>query len=147
MSKLKTLVAAAALLSGVSTSALAQEATYAPDDANRDGITSNREWRNHNAPLYGSAHRLQAMPADGRSAASDTVRHPMSYDEADTDRDGYLSRAEWDRYQARIAQMLHERGRQPHVEGEASYSAADANRDGTVSREEWDRFQALQHWR
>lgn len=140
MNQLKTLAAAAALLSGVCTVALAQEASYAPADANRDGITSQREWREHNAPSYGSAQRMRAMPADGVSGSSDMAGKTLSYDEADADRDGYVSRAEWDRYQGRIRHMMNERGKHPHVEGEASYSEADANRDGAVSREEWARF-------
>jgi CubicO group peptidase (beta-lactamase class C family) len=146
MNKLKTLAAAAALLSGVSTSALAQEASYSPADANRDGITSDREWRDYNAPSLGQAQRMQAMPSDGMSGASDMSGKALSYDEADADRDGYVSRAEWDRYQGRVDHMMRERGR-PHVEGEASYSAADANRDGTVSRDEWDKYHGRQPMR
>lgn len=140
MNKLKTLAAAAALISGVSTSALAQEATYSPADANRDGITSDGEWREHHAPRQGEAMRLRARSSDGVSGMADGTG-AMDYDRADHNRDGFVSRAEWDRYQGRIDQMMEDRST-PRVEGEASYRAADVNRDGSVSREEWERFHA-----
>jgi hypothetical protein len=140
MSKLKTLAAAAALLSGVSTSAMAQEATYWPADANRDGIMSEREWRDHHAPPPGQAQRLDAAPADAMSGNADRLG-AMNYDDADTNRDGYVGRSEWDRYQARIDRMMENRA-DPPVEGEASYRAADRNRDGSVSREEWNQYRA-----
>lgn len=141
MSKLKTLAAAAALLSGVSTSALAQEATYWPADANRDGITSDREWRDHHAPRPGEAVRMRAMPSDGASAPADRSGGDLSYAEADANRDGYVSRDEWDRYHARIDDMMRERAT-PRVEGEVSYMQADLNRDGAISRDEWARWRA-----
>jgi hypothetical protein len=139
MNKLKTLAAAATLLAGVSTGAVAQEASYSPADTNRDGITSDREWREHHAPMQGEAIRLRARPSDGTSVKPADA---MDYDRADQDRDGFVSRAEWDRYQGRLDQMMENRAT-PRVEGEASYRAADFNRDGSVSREEWERFHAM----
>jgi hypothetical protein len=137
MSKLKTLAAAALLVGGVSTAALAQEATHWPADANQDGYTSPSEWRNYNAPDAGTATRIDAMPA---GAGGDSRTAPdLSYRAADVDGDGYVSSAEWNTYNAEVQRSLRERG-VSRPEGEFSYEQADENKDGLVSNDEWDRY-------
>jgi hypothetical protein len=137
MSKLKTLAAAALLVGGASTGALAQEATYAPEDTNKDGYTSPSEWRSEHAPAPGAATRIDAMPSD--TAGDSRTAPELSYRAADTDGDGYVNSAEWDRYHAEVMNSLRERG-VSRPEGEFSYQEADLNQDGVVSNDEWDRY-------
>lgn len=135
MSKLKTLAAAALLVGGVCASALAQEASYWPADANRDGVVARDEWMNEHAPSSGMATRIDALPSE--STTGDLPQ--LSYRAADTDGDGYVSRSEWDRYHDEVLRSLRDRGVE-RPEGEFSYSRADANQDGYVSDDEWDRY-------
>jgi hypothetical protein len=137
MSKLKTLTAAALLVGGASMGAIAQEASYAPADTNKDGYTSRSEWREQHAPAPGTATRI-GTPAG--TAADSSTAPELSYRSADTDADGYVSSSEWDRYHAEVLRSLRERG-VSRPEGEFSYREADLNKDGMVSNDEWDRYQ------
>jgi hypothetical protein len=137
MSNIKSLAAAAMLVGGLSAGAMAQEASYWPADTNHDGYVDRKEWRQEQAPLAGTATRIDATEPDARSGHTPE----LSYRSADTDGDGYVSRMEWDRHQAHVMQALRERGGAVR-EGEFSYDAADENKDGMVTEAEWNRYHA-----
>ena len=63
MNKLRTLAAAAALLGGaLSTNVIAQEASHAPADANRDGVVTEAERVRHMPPAGVVYYVVPATP-------------------------------------------------------------------------------------
>jgi hypothetical protein len=114
------------------------DAGFARVDANRDGFVTREEAR-----ASAQAHRAQRSEARGARQAQRSER----FAQLDTNRDGQISRAEFDARQAQ-GNRSERRGMRGERRGGGGsgglfarfgggmFGQADANRDGRVSREE-----------